>query len=597
MLVSNLNTTEAASIAVLPFVNMSPDPENEYFSDGMTEEIINALTTINGLKVIARTSAFAYKGLNYDIRKIGSDLGVQSVLEGSIRKSSNRVRVTAQLINATDGTHYWSRNFDRELIDIFELQDEISVLIADQIRENFGHIEYENHLVKQSTSDISAYELFLKGRYHQLKWNPDSFHEAIRYYTKATEADPKFARAYYGNMQCYGLLAMWGYIDQQTGIERSVDNFRIAQDLDKQLPEYHMSFVGRYFWGEWNYELGYQHLKLNIEQFPNYTEALQALAELALANEAFELAEEYITKALHIDPLSANDWYTLALIMYHKEDYVKSLECNRKALDINRELLLGIHLNALCYLQLHDEIKFKECISGLPDEENIQLLYSVFHKEKEIETETVKNWTEAAEVYQQLIPYELYILANSKHENEAIQLLNHYIAQRRGQLLYFKTEPLLKPLWNLVSKHDLYPSNWTPPETSGLFSTSSKTKVSISDEELEQTFTRLVAFMQDNSPYLDASLSLVSLANQLDIHPNRLSYIINERAEANFNEFVNRYRLEVFKERALQPEFAHLSIMGLALESGFNSKSSFNDFFRKQTGLTPREWIKAAKQR
>ena len=159
------------SIAVLPFVNMSANPDNEYFSDGITEEIINALTTIQGLKVIARTSSFAFKGKNVDIRAIGNQLGVNTILEGSVRKVKSRVRITAQLINTKDGTHFWSKNFDRELTDIFALQDEISLLIADKIRENFGHMDIQDHLVPTKAVNIESYELYLKGRYFFFKWN------------------------------------------------------------------------------------------------------------------------------------------------------------------------------------------------------------------------------------------------------------------------------------------------------------------------------------------------------------------------------------------------------------------------------------------
>jgi TolB-like protein len=132
------------SIAILPFANFSADPDNEYFSDGITEDIINALTKVDGLKVIARTSSFSYKGKIEDVRTIGKTLGVGSVMEGSVRKANNKVRITAQLINTSDGTHYWSRNFDREMEDIFALQDEISLLIANQIRENFGHFDIQD---------------------------------------------------------------------------------------------------------------------------------------------------------------------------------------------------------------------------------------------------------------------------------------------------------------------------------------------------------------------------------------------------------------------------------------------------------------------
>ena len=123
-----MNTFPDRSIAVLPFVNMSTDPENEYFSDGITEEIINALTRVEGLKVIARTSSFAFKGKSMDVREIGNQLGVRTILEGSVRKSQERLRITAQLINVEDGMHLWSQNFDREMADIFALQDEVSLL-------------------------------------------------------------------------------------------------------------------------------------------------------------------------------------------------------------------------------------------------------------------------------------------------------------------------------------------------------------------------------------------------------------------------------------------------------------------------------------
>ena len=191
------------SIAVLPFVNMSADPENEYFSDGITEEIINALTTVKGLKVIARTSSFAFKNKNIDVRTIGNQLGVSTVLEGSVRKVNNRVRITAQLINANDGTHFWSKNFDRDLKDIFALQDEISLLIADQIRENFGHLEIQEHLIEPPTQNMEAYNLYLKGRYQHLMWDGQGIANAVELYEQCVTIDPTFALPYFGLAYSY----------------------------------------------------------------------------------------------------------------------------------------------------------------------------------------------------------------------------------------------------------------------------------------------------------------------------------------------------------------------------------------------------------
>ena len=161
---------EKQSIAVLPFVNMSADPENEYFSDGITEEILNALTNIDGLKVTSRTSSFAFKGKNEDIREIGTKLNVNSVLEGSVRKSGNKIRITAQLINTVDGYHVWSEVFNRNLEDIFEVQDEISRKIVNKLRERFSIKSSQESLIKSYTNNLDAYNDYLKGIFYFNKW-------------------------------------------------------------------------------------------------------------------------------------------------------------------------------------------------------------------------------------------------------------------------------------------------------------------------------------------------------------------------------------------------------------------------------------------
>ncbi|CAN0510081.1 unnamed protein product, partial [Scytosiphon promiscuus] len=185
------------SIAVLPFKNISSDPENEYFADGMTEELINALSKINGLKVTARTSSLVYKNKQVDVRHVGNNLGVSTVLEGSIRKAKDAVRITAQLIRTDNGFHIWSESFDRKLENIFELQDEVSLLIVDKIRENFGHIEIEEQLVKSQTHNIEAYQYYLKGRFYQLNWKLEDFSTAIEFYKQSIKLDPNYFQPFF----------------------------------------------------------------------------------------------------------------------------------------------------------------------------------------------------------------------------------------------------------------------------------------------------------------------------------------------------------------------------------------------------------------
>ena len=157
------------SIAVLPFVNMSSSEENEYFSDGITEEIINALAKIQNLKVTSRTSSFFFKGKNLPITEIGQKLGVSAILEGSVRLSQDFIRITAQLIQVKDDYHFWSDTWDRKLENVFEIQDEVSLLIADKLREHFGHLEIDETLVTKQTENVNAYGYCLKAKYHENK--------------------------------------------------------------------------------------------------------------------------------------------------------------------------------------------------------------------------------------------------------------------------------------------------------------------------------------------------------------------------------------------------------------------------------------------
>ena len=180
------------SLAVLPFANLGQDEQNEYFSDGLAEELINALSQVSGLKVIARTSAFAFKGKNQDVRQIAEALGVTNVLEGSVRRSGNRVRVTVQLIQAVDGTQLWSQCFDRELTDVFEIQDEIAQAIAEQLKVKLG----DSSATARQTANMEAYEDVLAGRHALFKFTPAGLEHAYERLQHAISLDPNYAYAH-----------------------------------------------------------------------------------------------------------------------------------------------------------------------------------------------------------------------------------------------------------------------------------------------------------------------------------------------------------------------------------------------------------------
>jgi len=583
---------EGKSIVVLPFVNMSTDPENEYFSDGMTEEIINALTRVEGLKVIARTSAFAFKNKNIDVRDIGQQLGVSSVLEGSIRKAKNRVRITAQLINAKDGTHFWSENFDRNLDDLFALQDEVSLLIADQIRENFGHFNVQEHLVSTQTKSTEAYELFLKGRFYQLQWDPQSWRQAIECYDLSIQKDPQFARSYYGNLQCYGLMAASGYMPAEEGFAKAAQNFLIARDLDTQSAEYSMSIIGRSLWMDWDFQLAYEQLEEALASHPRHGDSLEAMTELLLANGHFDRAVHYIERAIEVDPLSPNHHYTLANIHYMQRKFEMALVHLKKALSIRRQFPLAIALKAFCLIWLNKREMFNEMVDKVDNPKMLSLLFDVINTDKKDLTEELQfQWSDITEEKNQLLPYKLFILANSEHQTKAVELLGEYIQQKRLQIINFHQEPFLEKL----RAHEKFQSfifpelNLTEKKNASA-SQAKSTKLNAPDLLVQKA--KLLQFLENEKPYLNSQLSLNSLAQSLELSPNQLSLLINETMHVNFNEFINTYRLEIFKKKVFDEKNKHLTLLALAYESGFNSKSVFNAFFKKMEGLSPRAWIK-----
>ncbi|QIE60847.1 tetratricopeptide repeat protein [Rasiella rasia] len=574
---------------------MSNDINNEYFCDGITEEIINALTKISQLKVIARTSSFAFKGKDIDIRKIGEQLNVHTILEGSIKKSQDRIRITAQLIDIKDGTHYWSKKFDRELIDIFDLEDEISLTIADEVRNNFGHFEIQDQLITQPTNNIDAYQMFLKGRSLQLKWTPDSINQAIVCYDQAVALDKNYAKAYYAKLQCYGLLGMWGYMPYEEAIGLAISNLLIAKEIDTSLPEYPLSFVGKFFWEEWDFKNAYIHINKVLEINPKHIDGLEAMTELFIALGFFDHAKIYANKLLEVDPLSANNHYTIAHIYYYQRQYNKALECINYALTLNPGLELAHHLKCFCLINLNKKQQFSKFIdkSSLIEEKN--LLFNLVNNEGvEVPNHLIKKWSEISKNEAMLVPYDLFILSNSNHKKLAFSSLSEMVKHRRGQVINYRQEPFLQPLHNMQGFKDLHHSSLQLSEVKLSQENTEKTTSAILNEiQIETLKDELLLYFKEEEPFLNPQLNLKLVAEILESNTNKISYLINKAFSLNFNDFVNSYRLDYFKTIAVDPKNSHLTILGLAYDSGFNSKSVFNTYFKKIENVTPRAWMKA----
>ncbi|HCR53737.1 MAG TPA: AraC family transcriptional regulator, partial [Cytophagales bacterium] len=427
---------------------MSADPENEYFSDGITEEIINALTTVKGLKVIARTSSFAFKNKNIDVRTIGDQLGVSTILEGSVRKAKNKVRITVQLVSTNDGTHFWSKNFDRDLEDIFALQDEISLHIADQIRENFGHLNIQEHLIEAPTQNMEAYNLYLKGRYQHLMWDGQGIANAIALYEQCVAIDPSFALPYFGLAYCYAMAGSWG--NNKGLLQLSEEKLSKGFKLDKQ------SFVGYFskatlsFWGQWDFIKGHKYFQKAIALNPSYTEAEEGLCELYTAVGYFEKALWHADNILKINPLAPNHYFTKANIHYLNEDYTKALDCIETSLSINPDFTHPIALKQLCLILTKDYEKLNDFLSQTPlaeRPEECRVLYQLVNPEDNIDIDISRVSSMIKEDSGgTLFPWQLFLLVHLDKHEMALDFLEENIRMRTGQIINFMNIPLLKPL-------------------------------------------------------------------------------------------------------------------------------------------------------
>lgn len=338
----------ANRLAVLPFVNLSGDPENEYFSDGITEELLNSLTKVEGLQVTSRTSAFAFKGKLDDVREIAVKLNVDKILEGSVRKASNRVRITAQLINAADGYNLWSENYDRDLTDIFQVQDEISNIIANRLRENLSLAAKKEHLVKPSTKNINAYTLYLKGLHYWNKLTPADTYKAIECFEQAIDLEPNYAQAYAMAAIAYSNLGATGQLRPAKAFGLANQYSDKALQMDNTIAESHIAKARIYLFYEKKWQAAYDVLQKALHLNPAAIDTYRLLGYYYIVVGKKDEAIKILEKALEIDPLSTviNNYLGEAYSMAWRFD--DAYRIAEKQLEINPVMRLAIEAKGWC---------------------------------------------------------------------------------------------------------------------------------------------------------------------------------------------------------------------------------------------------------
>jgi adenylate cyclase len=336
-------------IALLPLTNISGEAD-EYFSDGMTEEILSTISAISGLHVISRTSVMKYKNATKGIPEIGKELNVGSILEGSVRKSGNKVRITVQLINAKSDDHIWSQTYDRELVDVFEVQSDIARKVSDALKVKL--LEIEEHLIKKTpTTSGDAHNLYLKGRYHWHKGTENELHKAMKYFEGALEADPNYALAYVGLADCYIGLCGEGCLDAQEAHAKIEPLVRKALSIDEELPEAHATLALLKQDYEWNWHEAEKGFKRAMELNPNWSDVCHSYAVHLALRGRFEQAIKEIKRAEELDPYSIGI-HNCAAATYRDYGELESAiaECDT-ILQIDPNYVPAIRKKGLVYLE------------------------------------------------------------------------------------------------------------------------------------------------------------------------------------------------------------------------------------------------------
>jgi eukaryotic-like serine/threonine-protein kinase len=445
---------ESRAIAVLPFVNASPDPDNEYFSDGMTDELINALTKVEGLQVASRTSVFALKNQREDVRAIGARLNVSAVLEGTVRKAGSRLRITVQLSSASDGRTLWSERYDREMADVFAIQDEIAQTIVRTLRTTLlGDIGSTTPV--RYTENVKAYNLYLKGRFWWNRRTQAEIAEGVRYFEQAIAEDPDYALAYSGLADSYALDLDYRGAPVVEGMERAKAMARKAIALDETLAEAHTSLGWVTFIYDWDWPAAEREFNRAVQLNPRYSTARQWHAWFLAAMGRFDEALAEARGAIDLDPASVSIRRSLGWLQYYARQYEPALDNLRRALAMNPTAEESHRLLGLVYMQqgLYDDAaaSFREAIAS--SDYDVMAFAGLGHvaarRGQLDEARAVLNELHQRSRTHYVSPVALCGLhVTLGQADDAFEWLEQAYRERRGWLAYLKIEPLLDGLRN-----------------------------------------------------------------------------------------------------------------------------------------------------
>jgi serine/threonine protein kinase/Tfp pilus assembly protein PilF len=447
-----LHTSLTRTIAVLPFVNASPDPENEYLSDGITDELIDALAKVEGLRVASRSSVFALKGKPRDVRAIGALLGAREVLEGTVRKSGDRLRITAQLSSAEDGRLLWSQRYDRTLHDVFAIQDELARTIVDTLRvTSFADLAAQPK--RRYTQSVTAYGLYLRGRYAWNTRSQEGVLEAIRFFEQAIVEDPQYALAYTGLSDAYALQLDYRSVPVAEGFALAKHYARQALALDETLPEAHASLAWVLFVYDWQWGEARREFRRSIELDPQYATAHQWYAFLLASRGRLDEALVEGHTAQELDPTSVSVRRTLGWLYYYARRYEQARYHLARAVAMNPDAeetrrVLGLTLALEGQLDEAERVlRDATTMRGSGTYTSATLGLALARAGKRAEAEAVLAELEALGARGYVSPVAFATLnIGLERIDAALDWAERAHEERRGWLAYLDVNPLLDPL-------------------------------------------------------------------------------------------------------------------------------------------------------
>ncbi len=440
------------SIAVLPFINASPDPENEYLSDGITDELIDALTKVDRLRVASRTSVFALKGKQLDVRAIGSLLDCGVVLEGTVRRSGQQLRITAQLTSTEDGRLLWSQRYDRRLDDVFAIQDEIARTIVNTLRAT-SFADLAPPPAERHSSSLQAYRLYLKGRYEWNRRTQEGIANGIRYFEQAIEEDPNYALAYVGLADSYAQWVDYRSVPTSQGFESAKKYARMAIDLDDSLAEAHASLAWTLFVHDWDWDGAEREFRRSIDLNPRYAGAHQWFAFL-LASRA-QLGESIVEShtAVELDAGSVSPRRSLGWIYYYARRYDQARFHIERALAMNpnaEETYRVLGMVAAMDGDIPEATRVLEEAITMPESGSytygtLGFVYARAGREREARLILAKLEEEEKRDYVSPVAFATLYIGLGDVEG-ALNWAERAYEHRRGWLTYMKVNPLMDPL-------------------------------------------------------------------------------------------------------------------------------------------------------